>query len=209
VKGLDLIWHANFWDRFNFTPESVGQEGQRRLRTTTSLNDIIDIEKRDRIEEEIAGGVQGVLRNNSININHSAITTMVCELVDNFSRHSEQTLGAFMMQYYPNAEQLILAVADCGIGIRASLSTNPKYAYLSSRPHHEALAKAFEPLVTRFEEGGMGLKDVRDEIQQLDGTFILSTGDAYVKFTNQREEIGSMAYELPGVQIELTIPVEV
>ena len=103
----------------------------------------------------------------------------------------------------------ILGVGDCGIGIRASLSSNPKYGYLANRSHHEAILKAFEQLVSCKLEGGTGLTMVRDSVINYDGYLILASGDEYVRINRNRTEYGSMAYNLPGVQIELSFSTEV
>ncbi|MGH7988219.1 MAG: hypothetical protein ACREQX_18280 [Candidatus Binataceae bacterium] len=44
----------NFFDRFNFDPATVPEDLLRRFTTGTSLNDIVDIERRDGIDEEMA-----------------------------------------------------------------------------------------------------------------------------------------------------------
>jgi len=112
------------------------------------------------------------------------------------------------MQYYPNREEVVLAIGDCGIGIRASLATNPKYSYLLGKPHHEAALKAFEPLVTRFAEGGTGLTEVQQGTVELGGTILFSTGDGYVRMSPTATEYGEMAFDLPGVQVQLSFPEE-
>ena len=196
----------NFWERFNFDPECIKNENLRRLTSSTSLNDILDIEKRDEIAEDIAKGVLQVLRRNSVAVPVGLVAELMCELVDNFARHSERTLAAVLMQYYPNLRRVVLAIGDCGVGIRSSLAYNPRYTYLAGQPHHVAALKAFEPLVSRCSEGGTGLTEVRDEIMGLQGQLTLATGDGYVTITARQTLYGQMAYELPGVQIQLSIP---
>jgi hypothetical protein len=44
--------------------------------------------------------------------------------------------------------------------------------------------KAFEPLVSCKTEGGTGLTTVRDEVANIRGSFVLATGDGYVKISN-------------------------
>jgi len=196
----------NFWERFNFNPAFIAQENLMRFTSDTSLNNIVDIERRQGIAEEIAELVLIALRRK--NLSHSSdIAEMVSELVDNFARHSERTLAAFVMQYYPNLDELQISIGDCGIGIRSSLSSSPQYAHLVDQPHHVAAMKAFEPLVSRTSEGGTGLTEVSEGIERLGGSLILSTGDEYVRMQSGRAEIGKMGYDLSGVQINLTIPV--
>lgn len=202
----NYLARQNFWERFNFHPDTIKAENLRRFTTSTSLNDIIDIEKRTYIAEDIADAAKRLLRTNSVRVNTAEIEVIVCELVDNFARHSERTLAAFHMQYYPNRKHVVIAIGDCGIGIRASLATNPKYKSLMSYPHYEVALKSFEPLITRLPEGGTGLTDVKDGVIRLNGRMILSTGDGYVIMTDTDIKYGQMAYDLPGVQIELMFP---
>jgi hypothetical protein len=199
----------NFWERFNFNPEVIESEKLIRFTTSTSLNDIVDIEKRPYIAEDIASEVSKVLRNSRVLVKANSVAELVCELVDNFAIHSEQMLATVAMQYYPNLHRVILAVGDCGIGIRSSLSSNPQFAYLNNSAHYEAALKAFEPLVSRIPGCGTGLTDVRDEAINLGGRLILATGDGYVIIGPDGTKYGNMAYDLPGVQIELSIPEEV
>lgn len=202
----NYLARQNFWERFNFHPDVIKEENLRRFTTSTSLNNIVDIEKREYVAEDIADAVKGILRKNSVRVNIAEIEVVVCELVENFARHSERTLAAFHMQYYPTRNHLVLAIGDCGVGIRASLATNPKYKTLLKRPHCEAALKSFEPLITRLPEGGTGLTDVKDVVTRLNGMMKLATGDGYVTITDKGVHYGQMAYDLPGVQMELLFP---
>ncbi|MBM3119922.1 MAG: hypothetical protein FJ006_10350 [Chloroflexi bacterium] len=198
----------NFWERFNFNPDVIKGEKLIRFTTSTSLNDIIDVENRPNIADDIAVAVLKVLRNNRVHVKVGLLSELVSELVDNFALHSERTLAVVAMQYYPNLRRVVLAVGDCGIGIRASLSTNPAYAYLVSRPHCEVTLKAIEPLVSRIPGCGTGLTNIRDETLNLGGRFTLTTGNGYVIIGRQGTKYGNMSYDLPGVQAELSLPEE-
>ena len=44
----------NFWERFNFSPEVIQEESLYRFTTSTSLDDIVDIENRPYIGDDIA-----------------------------------------------------------------------------------------------------------------------------------------------------------
>lgn len=198
----------NFWARFNFNPDVINAKNLYRFTNRTSLNDIADIEKRDRIAEDITREVLFVLHANAVP-RANIIAELVSELVDNFACHSQRTLAAITMQYYPNMHRTVFVVGDCGIGIRESLSSNPKHSHLAHCDHHQAMLEAFEPLVSRKPEGGTGLTMVRDSVIDYDGYLILTSGDEYVKIDRNRTEYGSMAYDLPGVQIELSFPTEV
>lgn len=197
---------VRFWERFNFDPKWIEQENLTRFTSSTSLNDIVDIEQTPTIAEDVAESVLRVLRAEQVAVNTALVAELVGELVDNFAQHSETTLAVCAMQYYPRKSQVTFAIGDCGIGIRASLSSNPNYAYLQSASHAEAALKAFDPLVSRRGEGGTGLTGVQDGITAARGRLVLATGDGYVKMNGRRIQIGSMALDLPGVQIEMMFP---
>jgi len=206
VIARNYLTRQNFWDRFNLKGEVVEREKLNRVTTRTSLNDIVDIENSSTIGEEVGMMVKKVLILNHVNTSISEVSNAVSELVDNFARHSKETLAAFHMQYYPNKEEFTLAIADCGIGIRRSLSSNPEYSDLANEPHHIAAIKAFEPGVT-CSTGGMGLTEVRDSIISLNGRLFLSTGDEFIKMDADQIAYGQMAYDLTGVQVEVSFPV--
>ena len=206
TAARSYLARQNFWERFNFNPEVIEREKLIRFTTHTSLNDIVDIEKRPYIAEDIATAVSQVLTNSHVRVKANLVAELVCELIDNFAIHSEQSLAAVAMQYYPNLHRIILAVGDCGIGIRSSLSSNPHFAYLKDSTHYEAALKAFEPLVSRTPGSGTGLTEVRDEVIDLGGRLTLTTGDGYVIIGQGGTKYGEMAYDLPGVQVELSMP---
>lgn len=196
----------NLWERFNFDPRTIQEERLRRFTTSTSLNDVVDVERRDGVADDIAERVLTLVRNKEVKVKAATFAELVAELVDNFAQHSGEQLAAFMLQYYPRMRRIVCAVGDCGIGIRASLASNPKHAHLAGRPHHEAALAAFEPLVSRRAEGGTGLTEVREEVLRLSGSLTLSTGNGYVRMSHGRTTYGGMAYDLPGVQIEVSVP---
>jgi len=197
----------NFWTRFNFNPESIESQGLSRFSSSTSLGDVIDIERRDGIAEEIENKILAVLIRNGVKTAVNLVAESMCELIDNFAAHAKRNFAAVAMQYYPNLHEVVFAIGDCGIGVRASLASNPKYEELGAKPHYEAAARAFEPLVSCRPEGGTGLTEVREQVVRLEGGLILTTGDGFVTIDKKGEtRVGQMAYELPGVQVQLSYP---
>jgi len=195
----------NFWERFNFNPDTVAKQSILRCKNCTSLNDVIDIQNRGYIAEDVASDVLKVLQDNRI-LPAEMITEIVSELVDNFACHSKQNLAALMMQYYPTLHEVVIAIGDCGIGIRSSLASNAKYKYLKVKHHYEAILQAFEPLVTCKQEGGTGLTMVRESVIDSGGYLILTSGDEYVRINEKETVYGTMAYNLTGVQIQVVFP---
>ena len=214
APAREYLDRQRFWERFNLGTASIQSENLHRFGSNTSFNDIFDIRRpsiiREDIAEKIANDVVVVLEKSDANVKTTLVWETVVELVDNFSRHSGQMLAVITMQYYPNVRQLVIAIGDCGIGIRQSLASNPQYEYLAHEPHYAAALKAFEPLVTcKPGRGGSGLLSVREDMIEMHGTLVLATGDGYVRMGGYgNSEAGNMAYNLPGVQIEMAFPEE-
>ena len=166
----------------------------------------MDIERRPGIAEDIAEAVTKVIRNSGASFDAYRIGELVSEIVDNFAQHSGRILGVFATQYYPQSNRLTLAFGDCGVGIRESLSSNPNYSYLADGTHRDAVVTAFEPLISRRPEGGMGLTEVHEGIIDLGGTLFLSTGDAHVQIKGRSFTTGESLYDFAGVQIGLSFP---
>lgn len=202
----DYLATQQFWERFNFDEKTIKQEGLRRFTTSTSLNDIVDIENHAYIGDDIGEQVKRVLISNGYYGPVKQIALAVSELVDNFAQHSQRNLAALALQYFPRRGSMSLAIADCGVGIRASVSDNPKYRWLEKEPHHTAALEALKPGVSRKPEGGIGFVDVLDGVEEFGGQLRLATGDEYIIVRKRRATYGPMHHNLPGVQIELLIP---
>jgi len=203
----NYLSRQNFFGRFNFSPEKIDPSLLRRFTSQTSINDVVDIERRPGIDEEIAVKVRKVVARSSAVVDLALVEEIVAELVSNFARHSQGPLAALAMQYYPRLHTIRIAVGDCGIGIRKSLSSNPNYASLSDQPHNVAALKAFQAGVSRSHEGGFGLTTVLDNVAELRGAFVLATGDGYVRRSESGPtKYGDMLFDLPGVQIQVEIP---
>ena len=138
----------NFWERFNFVPEVIEEERLHRFTTSTSLNDIIDIPNQPYVGEDVADEVCNLIYRNELDVDVGGIEALVSELVDNFSLHSGSELAAFAAQYYPDLRRLEFAIGDCGIGIRSSLSANPRYAHLANESHQRSIIEAFKTQVS-------------------------------------------------------------
>lgn len=199
-----------FWERYGIAETGLHLQSSQRHGRFTSLRDMIDIDNDQWIADSVGDMVAELLRESSLKVEVDLVTEVVVELVDNFSRHSGEQLAACAMQLYPTAGKLHFAVGDCGVGIRRSLARNPKYEDLSNVPHHEAALKAFEDGVTGSIEGGTGFGTVREAVLELGGEMSLCTGDGWVRIGTDLEDVrsGTMRYDLPGVQVEVVIPVE-
>ncbi len=197
----------NFFAMFNFDPETLDPGLLRRFTASSSLGDLIDIEQRCGIDEEVARQVKTVMAKTSAAVDLALVEEIVAELVSNFARHSQGPLAALAMQWYPRLQRMNLAIGDCGVGIRSSLSSNPRHRDLANKPHYEAAWKAFQGGVSRSHEGGFGLSTVLQDVEDLGGTLVLATGNGYArKYLRGPFRYGRTAFDLPGVQIEVRIP---
>ena len=205
TKAKEYLDSQNVWKRWNFrTDEEDSPPGT--VAQLTSFNDIVYIQNDRYTPEDIADRVSHLLSDRSFRLDIGLTAELVVELVDNFVRHSESETAACVVQRYPRVDRLDFAIGDCGIGIRQSLSKNCRYSYIEDRSHSEAASLAFEETVGSGAEGGMGLTTVRENIIQMRGGMFLSTGDGWVQVNRNGASAGRQLYNLPGVQIEVSIP---
>lgn len=202
----EYLDQQRYWLRFNSNPETIPKTRLNYLSDITALNDIIDIDNRPNIVEDVTDNVLRILTNSIIKIDQSTIVEIIGELVDNFTQHAEAPLATLVLQYYPERHEVAIGFGDGGIGIRASLCKNLKYEYLAVIPHYEAALKAFEPLVSRVEERGVGLTYLREQVIKAKGQILLATGDGFVKINRHRTEMGTMGNNLGGLQVEVVLP---
>ena len=194
-----------FGERFNIAANPA-EASLMPFNNQTSFNEVVDIQRSLYVAEDIGQRVYKLLRNNRVRVDAPQVEQWISELVDNFSQHSGEDLAACAVQWYPNDRRLDFAIGDCGIGIRSSLAKNYRYRDLITKDHAEAAVKALEPGVGRKSEGGMGLTEVSEEVASSGGSLFLSTGDGWVQVTSDEVRSGNQLYDLPGVQVELTVP---
>jgi hypothetical protein len=208
----EYLARQRFWERFNFDPQVIKGENLLRFTTATSLNNIADVEKDQHVAENLADAVADVVEKNTVNLRPSVIAEVTAELVQNFVEHSGQNLAAFMVQYYPNSKplgKLVMAIGDCGKGIRNRLSSTETYKRLANRPHYEAILKALEPGVSsKHGGGGTGFSEMLDYVTDLKGEFRIATGDECIIVNGKTGKASAkkMGFDLTGVQIELIFP---
>lgn len=200
----EYLSRMNFYERFKFS--SGDNESQKALGSETSFNDIIDIKNEPGIAEEIGERLKRLLIRNSVKVNIEKACYITQEIVDNFAQHSRETLAAMSVQWFPQGGWLSLTFGDCGVGIKRSLTQNPKYRYLMDKTDQEAILKAFEPLVSRREQAGMGLTQTKEIILEEKGSLFLSSNTGYFAIREGKPWCGQIQFNLPGVQMEIKLP---
>ena len=199
------------WERYGSPYTEVEWDSVPACERFSFPRGFMSIESDYWIADKVGDMVAEMLRANSVRVSVDPVAEAVIELVDNFARHSGEPLAACGLELDRSRGRLHFAVGECGVGIRGSLARNPRYADLSGAPHHVSAAKAMEDGVAGSSEGGTGLGTVRENVMELGGQMLLSTGDGWVGVQTGRQDIqaGAMGHDLPGVQVQVTVPVEV
>lgn len=136
-----------------------------------------------------------------------------CEIIDNVVQHSKAASpGLACAQYYPHGGYVEACVADCGVGIVASMKGNPLY---SSMKASEVMLSAFDNntgewyqrsrMGTNEVSGGIGLSYPARLIEALGGhLWAVSMESAVHIHSGGRETANGLWY--PGTLIVLRIP---
>ena len=110
------------------------------------------------------------------------------ELALNGVQHSQSAAGCYVVLEYatfaPSVVVYAVGVADCGIGIPASLRKNPDFAHIMDDA--ETIARATELNVTGTGDSarGVGLNHVMQMVKNLCGNFVLISGAGYLNIVN-------------------------
>lgn len=122
------------------------------------------------------------------------------ELATNVIRHSGTRRGVGVVSVEPSRARLNLAIADTGVGIRASLAQNPKFATAEDL---EAIIAAMGAAATG-EPGkgaGMGLYLAHHVLQDNGGTFLVRSGTAYHELGEETEGYSNGLAHLQGTLV--------
>jgi anti-sigma regulatory factor (Ser/Thr protein kinase) len=131
-----------------------------------------------------------------------AIGIMLSEILGNCFFHSEMSdniCGLACAQSWPATNLAQVAVADTGLGIRATLGRNPAYADRLRVENANALAT--ELGVTGKPEGrhsGYGLAVARQLMQNHGGSLIVLSGDEAFRATGQTVRVRKLLHSWQG-----------
>lgn len=132
----------------------------------------------------------------------------VLELLQNIPQHAgagQEGLAPVGFAALEEAsDHLHLAVVDGGVGLRGSLSLNPRYRGVSTA---EALELILVEGASRFDEPGRGgsLKRIREVALRNSGKFYVRSLDGIFFQEDVEWRVGS-SYFFPGVQISIRLP---
>jgi len=132
----------------------------------------------------------------------ASIRICLDELAENV-QHAASPLGGFAAaQGWRRTRELEIAIVDLGIGIRASLTKNPRYADIDGDV--TAMATALEPRVTATPErnSGIGLFVTRLLLRDNGGVLLLRSGSGEV-YSGAEDGARETPIRFPGTLVAL------
>ena len=136
-----------------------------------------------------------------------ALSYCLYEIMDNVHIHSGKPLGTAMTHYDEKNKVLRLLIADDGMGIKASLAENKKYAQITEA---EALELCLKDTITDGKGMGFGLYTTSRLIDNIGKVFILHSGshkliikDGYTSVTENGFWQGTLIYMEIGTGTEI------
>lgn len=143
---------------------------------------------------------------------YSVVAEIFAELAMNAVQHSQSEIGCLgLIQFYQfeAGERFICAVADGGIGIRASLESNPELRREAAYDW-TAIEKALEEGVSGTGSGrrGIGLFGVAEEMAKPDRQLIIHSGIGLLRRTGGGARSGATRspVRFPGTLVSASIP---
>ena len=136
-----------------------------------------------------------------------ALSYCLYEIMDNVHIHSGKPLGTAMTCYNEKDKTLQLLIADDGMGIRASLAENEKYADISEA---DALMLCLKDTITDGKGMGFGLYTTSRLVDRIGKEFILHSGSHKLIIKDKQTTIvengywqGTLVYMVIGTGEEI------
>lgn len=136
-----------------------------------------------------------------------ALSYCLYEIMDNVHIHSGKPLGTAMTCYNEKDKTLQLLIADDGMGIRASLAENEKYADISEA---DALMLCLKDTITDGKGMGFGLYSTSRLVDRIGKEFILHSGSHKLNIKDKQTTIvengywqGTLVYMVIGTGEEI------
>ncbi|WP_242929044.1 hypothetical protein [Pontibacter vulgaris] len=162
--------------------------------------------------EQYAESISLILTQSKSKIVTDVLRYSMREIFRNIVEHSECEKFSFCAQYLPSQDKVHFAVLDRGIGLKKSLSNNPK---LVLDDHLDAIEWSLQPGVSgkvypgqkkkpkgEWANSGYGLF-MTSSICRMGGSFFISTGDKGLFITEKQKRV--MNLETHGTAVYLSI----
>ena len=188
---------------------------ERRRHNPGTLQELINFHT----EEEIPGiihRISEILENQGYRLRERvAICSTLSEVCANAAEHGVSSFGAYAaVQAYHHivsgsrrrGEEVLIAIADGGVGVRETLSRNPKYAE-ETATDNEALRHALEMGVSGTGEIGRGggLALVAGIAARSGGSLSLRSGTGRVTVYESRKNSRNVP-QFPGTFVRVSLP---
>jgi len=188
---------------------------ERRRGNPGTLQELVSFHS----EEEIPGiinRISEILENKDYRLRErAAICATLSEICSNAVEHGHSPFGAYAaVQAYQHivsggrgrGEEVIVAIADGGVGVRETLSKNPKYAEFTTTDN-DALRHALKMGVSGTGEIGRGggLAVVGQIAARAGGSLSLRSGSGRVTFYGDRTNSRNVP-PFPGAFVRVSLP---
>jgi hypothetical protein len=203
-----------FGDRIATNADVAALEERQRTNPGT-LQELVNFHT----EEEIPGiihRISEILENQGYRLRERvAICSTLSEVCANAAEHGVSSFGAYAaVQAYHHivsgsrrrGEEVLIAIADGGVGVRETLSRNPKYAEQTATDN-EAMRHALEMGVSGTGEIGRGggLALVAGIAARSGGSLSLRSGKGRVTVYQNRKNSRNVP-EFPGTFVRVSLP---
>lgn len=133
-----------------------------------------------------------------------AISGAIGEMIDNAIFHSESELE-ILVGYQVTGNAICCCICDVGIGVLASLRTNPVYSNLTL--HKDAIRKSLETGVSRLPSGGTGFRTLFSALADLWGIVRFRSGEGCVMMDgttfDSARGTAKVVVNRPGFQVSI------
>src|ERR687885_1936248 len=226
LVGLRFSGHdvAAYLERMNFfrifgdrvrTNADVSALGERRRGNPGTLQELVNFHS----EEEIPGiinRISEILENKEYRLRErAAICATLSEICANAVEHGSSPFGAYAaVQAYQHivsggrgqGEEVLVAIADGGVGVRETLSRNPRYVEFTETDN-DALRHALKMGVSGTGEIGRGggLAVVGQIAARAGGSLSLRSSAGRVTFYGDRINSRNVPF-FPGTFVRVSLP---
>jgi len=221
LSGTDVAAYLERMDFFRLfrgrveTNVDLGGLEERRRGNPGTLQELVNFHSEEEIPPLI-GRIAEILTNKGYEQSErAAICATLSEICANAVEHGHSPFGAYAaVQAYnhvvsgPNrqGEEVLIAIADGGVGIRETLSRNPAYAE-HTETDNDALRHAVRMGVSGTGEVGRGggLALVAQISARRSGSLSLRSGSGRVTFYNERTNSRNVP-PFPGAFVRVSLP---
>lgn len=187
--------------------------------TILRIQTIVDEAKRDwEVEQEIierrAEHLAKILSQEENGNLVDALTFSIREIMRNVFEHSQSKSIEYCAQFWPSYEKVEIVIVDGGIGLRASLKSNP---FVQLESDSDAIQQALMPAISskNFEgvridrnnpwhNSGFGLY-MSSRICRLGGSFLICSGDHGILLNENGKRHIELGHILSGTAVRMVL----